>query len=122
MRVLAIRPGREAEDIQSGRAILQDSLAHPSKTVMIIRRSGPEITRFADKAGARGDPFPWREVVWITDQQLFPPGQEAEWFDLHETACAVILDIRDRPAAWLEPAARLFEIEDAFLVAESRAA
>jgi hypothetical protein len=120
MRVLSVRAGSEAADIASARAIVAETVGHPSKTVMVIRRVGPEITRFADKAGTRGDPFPWREIVWITDQRIFEPGQENSLFAEHVDACAVVLDFEGQPAAWLDPSAQLFDIEDAFLGAEGR--
>jgi hypothetical protein len=120
MRVLSVRAGFESKDIQSARAILMETVEHPSQTVMIIRRVGPEITRFADKAATRSDPFPWREIVWITDQRIFPPGEELRLFGGHNSACAVVLDLMNQPAAWLDPGAQLFDIEDAFLGAEGR--
>ena len=121
MRVLSVRPDHVAGDIQSGRTILQDAVANPSKTLMIMRGQGPETSRFADKAAARSDPFPWRDVVWVTDDRIFPAGSLDRWFDGHPNDCAVILDLRDRPTVWLPVTAQLFEIEDAFLAAEGRA-
>ena len=120
MRVLSVRAASRAADIKSARTILGETVGHPSKTVMIIRRVGPEITRFADKAGTRSDPFPWREIVWVTDQRIFRPGQEDELFGAHPDACAVVLDLAGHPATWLDPSAQLFDIEDAFLGAEGR--
>jgi hypothetical protein len=120
MRVLSVRAGFENADIESGRAILSETIRHPSKTVMIIRRVGPEITRFADKAATRSDPFPWREIAWVTDQRIFRPGEENSLFGGHPEACAVTLDLRDRPTAWLDPSAQLFDIEVAYLGAEGR--
>jgi hypothetical protein len=120
MRVLSIRAGSVPQDIASGRHILLTTIRHPSKTVMIIRGAGSEITRFADKAASRSDPFPWRDVVWATDERLILPEEEHAWFDDHANACAVILNLRDLPAAWLDPSAQLFDIDMAFLEAEGR--
>lgn len=120
MRVLSVRASHDTADIASGRAILAEMIGHPSKTVMIIRRVGPQITRFADKAGTRSDPFPWREIVWITDPRIFGPGQEEMLFAGHAGACAVVLDFQSQASAWLDPSAQLFDIEDAFLGAEGR--
>jgi hypothetical protein len=58
MRVLSVRAGFEEKDIESARVILAATIHHPSRTVMVIRRVGPQITRFADKAATRSDPFP----------------------------------------------------------------
>lgn len=117
MRVLSVRDGSEAEDIESGRAILSMTIGHPSITAMVVRGLSPEIRRFADKAASRADPFPWREVVWMTDDRLFQADQDA-WFRDHPAACAVVLDIRDQPVVWLGPSAHVFDIDDAFLTAE----
>lgn len=120
MRVLTVRATSVPQDIKSGRDILLTTIRHPSKTVMIIRGVTPEITRFADKSASRSDPFPWRDVVWVTDQRLMQAEEEHAWFDDHPTACAVILDLRDLPAAWLDASAHLFDIEMAFLGVEGR--
>jgi hypothetical protein len=119
MRTLSVRPGHEEQDIFSGRAILQESIAHPSKTVMVVRFHSPEVARFADKAATRSDPFPWRETVWVTDRRIFAPGQEAELFNGHDGACGVALDLRDRPVVWLAPDATPFAIDRAFRQAET---
>lgn len=118
MRVLAVRNGHEAEDIASGQAILQSEIAHPAKTVMVVVGDTPEITRFADSAGARSDPFPFREAVWVKDTRIIDNTPRSEWFQSHESACAVVLDFDDRPSGWLGPGASLFEIEMAFLKAQ----
>jgi|GEM_PF-2227540 hypothetical protein len=121
MRVLSVRPDNVEKDIQSARDILDQAIAHPSKTVMIIRRVGPEITRFADKVAARTDPFPWREAVWVTDQRIFRPLEEARYFTTHASASGSILNVRDIPVVWLDPTATLPEVDEAFLEAESGA-
>jgi hypothetical protein len=120
MRVLSVRAGFEEKDIESARVVLAATIHHPSRTVMVIRRVGPQITRFADKAATRSDPFPWREIVWVTDQRIFLSGEELRLFGGHNSACAVVLDLLNEPAAWLDPGAQLFDIEDAFLGAEGR--
>jgi hypothetical protein len=119
MRTLSVRSDHAAEDIQSGRDIMDQAIAHPSKMVLLIRRVGPEITRFADKVAARTDPFPWREAVWVTDQRLFRPGEEARLFAGHDSASGVILNLRDVPVIWLDPTATVPEVDEAFLEAES---
>jgi hypothetical protein len=120
MRVLAVRAGSVDRDIAAGRAALAATIAHPSTTVMVIRWIGPEVAAFADRAAGRTDPFPWRDAVWVTDPRIFEEGQEAALFGGHESACAVVLDLRDLPVAWLNPDAELFDIDDAFLTAGRR--
>jgi len=118
MRVLSIRADSETADIKSGRAILAEAIGHPSTVVMVIRNTGADVTRIADKAAVRSDPFPWREVLWVTDSRLFRDGQEDKLFAGHPTACGVALDFTGQPKAWVEPSAQLFDIEMAFLKAE----
>jgi hypothetical protein len=121
MRVLSVRPEHSAEDIETGRITLRDRIANPSTLVMIMRGVDPDVRHFADMAAARSDPFPWRDLVWVTDEAIFPVGSLDRWFGQNPNDCAVILDLRDRPTAWLPVTAELFEIEDAFLAAEGRA-
>lgn len=118
MRVLSIRAGHKAADIKSGRAILAEAIGHPSTVVMMIRGTGADVSRIADKAAVRSDPFPWREAIWVTDRLLFPTGDEERLFAGHSSACGVVLDFTGQPKAWVEPSAQLFEVEMAFLDAE----
>lgn len=114
MRTLTVRPGHDAEDIASGQAVLQESINHPSKTVMVIRFHSPEVGRFADKSATRSDPFPWRETVWVTDRRIFALGQEAELYGGQDDACGVVLDLRNEPVERLKPDATSFAIDRAF--------
>jgi hypothetical protein len=120
MRVLSVRPGHRDEDIAAGVSILLATIANPRTIPMIIRGRGPEVSQFADRAAARSDPFPWRDVVWVMDDAIFTPQDLNEWFASNPNDCAVVFDIRDRPRVWLPATAQLFEIEDAFLLAEAR--
>jgi hypothetical protein len=120
MRVVDIRPGHEAEDIQYGRGALAAEIQHPAKTVMIIRGASPQISHFADKANARCAPFPWRSAVWLMDPRIFSARQEEEWFADHAESCAVILDLKDDPASWLAETASAYDIEMAWLNAEGK--
>lgn len=117
MRVLSVRPGKQAEDIELGRATLAAAIADPATTVMIIRGDGPEVMAFANLASGRAIPFRWRDVVWVADSRIFRAGEEGRLFPAGKPACAVVLDLRDEPVAWLAPDALKFDIEDAFLSA-----
>lgn len=119
MRIVDVRPGHD-EDVAEGQKVLKGEIEHPSMTVMIIRGSTPEIGQFADRAGTRCDPFPWRSAVWVKNDRIFTPQNKDSWFKDHDDACAVILDLNDRPADWLKPADTLFRIEQAWLAAEGR--
>jgi hypothetical protein len=118
MRVLSVRADSKKADIASGREILAHVVSDPTTTVMVIRGNGPEVTRIADKAAVRADPFPWRNVVWVTDTDIFAPADEKRLFGGHPQACAVVLDFQGKPISWLESDAQLFDIETAFLDAE----
>jgi hypothetical protein len=118
MRVLSVRTDNKKADIASGREILAHVITDPTTTVMAIRGEGPEITRIADKAAVRADPFPWRNVVWVTNTDIFTPADEKRLFGGHPQACAVVLDFQGQPTSWLETDAQLFDIEKAFLDAE----
>jgi hypothetical protein len=106
------------EDVQEGRKILSAEIAHPSMSVMIVRGNTPAVSKFVDNASARCDPFPWRSGVWVRDARIFSPQNLKDWFEGHATSCAVILDLNDRPAEWLDENATLFDIEQAWLGAE----
>jgi len=117
MRILDVRDGNK-DDIEKGRAILLSEIAHPSKTVMIIRGDGPEIALFADAADGRSAPFPWREVVWVKNHSIFEDGQEKELFSGgNDKSCAVMLDLDDTPLVWLSADSNPLQIEKAFLKA-----
>jgi len=119
MRILDVRDGNK-DDIEKGQAILLAEIAHPSKTVMIIRGDGPEIAQFADAAAGRSDPFPWREVVWVKNNSIFKDGQEKRLFPKgNDKSCAVILDLDDTPLVWLSADSNPLQIEKAFLKAGS---
>lgn len=117
MRILDVRTSDEAADIQKGRGTLQAEISHPSKTVMIIRGNSPEISRFADAAAGRAAPFPWREVVWVKSNKIFESGQEKQLFGSGSNNCAVILNLEDKPTAYLTLDSSLLDIEEAFLEA-----
>lgn len=114
MRILPVRTGREDEDIASGRNTLAAEMAHPAKTVMVIRGNTPEVAQFADLAAARSDAFGFREAVWVQDDRIFTPVQLG-WFQGRAQTCAVVLNFDDQPIEWLTPDAMLFDIERAFL-------
>lgn len=115
MRILDVRTSDEAADIQKGRGTLLAEISHPSKTVMIIRGNNPEISRFADAAAGRAAPFPWREVVWVKNSKIFEIGQETQLFGSDASNCAVILNLEDKPTAFLPADSSLLDIEEAFL-------
>lgn len=117
MRILPVRPGSEAEDIGNGRKTLAAEIAHPAKTVIIIRGNEPHIGQFADRAAVRSDSFGFREAVWVQSDEILTEDQIA-WFKGHERVCAVVLDFDDKPIVWLGPDSTLFEIEKAFLVGQ----
>ena len=121
MRIVDVRDDHVEEDIREGRAILKSEIEHPSMSVMIIRGESPEVSRFADFAGARCDPFPWRSGVWVRDERILSAGKVKSWFGGHDEACAVILDLNDNPAEWLTEDEGLFDIEMKWLSAEGRA-
>lgn len=123
MRILDVRVGtpNEANDIALGRTTLQAEISHPSKTIMVIRSSGADISLFADRASGRATAFPWREVVWVKNNKIFNAGQENMLFPENNTDhCAVILDLADRPVVWLQADSSVPDIEDAFLEAGRR--
>jgi hypothetical protein len=70
---------------------------------------------FADRAASRSDPFPYRVVVWIKAEQLLSDDNVISWFRDHDDACAVVLDLEDRPVEWLNSDSSLRVIELAFL-------
>jgi len=119
MRILSVRPEHEEEDIAKARTTLDSTIQHPSTTVVVVRRVGPQISQFADKVASRTDPFPWRDSVWVTDQRIFRPGEEARLFTSHSTAAGAILDMNNAPAGLLEPDATIPEIEEAILEVEA---
>ena len=119
MRILDVRPDHEQEDIDLGRAIVRAEIAHPARVVMIVRGDGPDVARFADRAAGRADPFAYREVLWLRDRRVFPPGLEDELFDDEDEWCAVVLSLGDEPVVWLAAHASLWEIELAFLDAQA---
>jgi hypothetical protein len=120
MRIVDVRQGHEQEDIEEGQRVLDAEIAHPSMSVMIIRWNTSEMSKFVDRVGTRCDPFPWRSAVWVKNDAIFTQKNQEDWFDGHDKACAVILDLNDEPAEWLEPDATLFDIEQAWLSAEGR--
>jgi hypothetical protein len=121
MRVVDIRQTNVDEDIREGRRIVQSEINNPSMSVLIIRGASADVSRFVDLASARCDPFPWRSGVWVRDERIFKTEDKARWFDGHDDACGVLLDLNDRPSAWLRANAQLFDIEQAWLSAEGRA-
>lgn len=120
MRVVDAESKSDAAGIAAGRKVLATEIANPSMSVMIVRGATAEVSQFIDRASARCDPFPWRQGVWVRKDFIFPAGKIGEWFDGHDDACAVILDLDDQPARWLEPDAMLIDIERAWLQAEGR--
>ena len=121
MRVVDARDKNDAAGIKAGRKVLGTEIANPSMSVMIIRGDSPEVSRFVDLASVRCDPFPWRQGVWVRKDFIFPQDKLEQWFGDHDDACAVILDLQDRPAEWLKPQTRVFAIELAWLRAEGKA-
>ncbi len=119
MRILDVRPDHEDEDIDLGRAVVRSEIAHPARVVMIVRGRGSEVAQFADRAAGRADPFPYREVLWLQDPRVFPPGLEDALFEGEDEWCAVVLSLEDEPVVWLAPTAALWEIELAFLDAQA---
>lgn len=120
MRIVDAQNKEDAEGIKAGRKILATEIANPSMSVMIIRGDNPQVSQFVDNAGVRCDPFPWRQAIWVRKDFIFPAGKQQEWFDGHDSACAVILDLDDRPVEWLDDDATLFGIERAWLRAEGK--
>ncbi len=118
MRVLDLRPGREKQDIDWARSVLDSEIGHPSKTVMLVRGSSQDVSHFADRAGARSDPFPWRAVIWVRDPRLLSDEAHTQWFGDDHEIVAVVLDFDDRPIARLQVSATLYQIEMAFLSAQ----
>lgn len=118
MRVLDLRLGHEEEDRQWGRYVIQTEVAHPSKTVMLIRGDSPEVAHLADRAATRSNGLGWREVIWVRDHSLFPDDTELRWFGYEDRYAAVVLDFNDAPAARLDMSATLYDIEQAFLAAQ----
>jgi len=120
MRILDVRveTPKEKSDIAKGRVVLQSEISHPAKTVMVIRGTTPEISFFADNADGRSTAFPWREVVWVKNTAIFDEGQEIMLFPKKfMNHCAVVLDLEDKPVAWLKEDSSLTDIEEAFLKA-----
>jgi hypothetical protein len=120
MRIVDVRQDHEQEDIFEGRKVIDIEIGHPSMSVMIIHGNTAAVSKFANLASARCDPFPWRSGVWVRDDRIFTAENKKEWFEGHDTACAVILDLNDRPAERLLEDATLFDIEQAWLSAEGR--
>ena len=119
MRVLDARPDSREEDIRSARRTIREEIGNPSKTVMILRGRGADVSLFADRAATRNDSIPWRELLWVRDDEIFTQAQ-AEWFNDDPTVVAIVLDFFDKPAASLRVDASLFQIEMAFLRAQTR--
>ena len=120
MQILAVRSSQKAEDIRTARAIITAAIAHPEKSVMIIRGDSQEISHFANRASGIAARFPWREVLWVQEPEIFETKFERDMFGAGEAACAVILDLNDQPAITLTEDASLFEIDRAFRTAEAR--
>ncbi len=119
MRILDVTKSTAQADIDKARAIVIAEISHPSKVVMIIRGSSPEVGQFADRANGRAVAFPFREVLWIKNAAIFETGQESALFTNHGTACAVVLDLNDQPAAWLKTSDGAYQVEKAFLKAQA---
>jgi len=121
MRVLDVRDGHIAEDVESGRAVLQEAIDHPSNTVAIIRGSKPEVSSCAARIETRCEPFQWRVAIWVRDSRVFSEGQEAELFEGHDfdIFCAVVLNIENKRSAWIKSTATLFEIDRSLREVES---
>ena len=115
MRVVEIVEEHRDEDIKRARKIIRQEVGHPSKTVMIIRGKSPAIGQFADRAAVRSNVFPWREVVWVRDDDILTQEQVDKWFNRKLQYCAVVLDFSDKPVAHLAADATLLQIEKAFL-------
>jgi len=120
MRVVDAMNNSDAVAIAAGRKVLEAEIANPSLSVMIVRGETTAISHFVDRASARCDPFPWRQGVWVRKEFILPAGKLIEWFGGHDDACAVVLDLRDRPAQWLAADAELFDIETAWSLAEGQ--
>jgi len=119
MRIVDVRADHEAEDVKSGRKVLQMEIDHPSKNVMVIRGRSAEVAHFADRAAARSDPFPWRVAVWVKDpEKILTENQKQTWFDGEVSACAAVLDFGDELIERLRADASLTAIEKAFLRAQ----
>lgn len=119
MRVADVRPDHRLEDIERGQGAIDAEVGDPAKTVMIVRRDTPDVSLFVDRASTRSDVFPWRGGVWVKHRDVFRSGEEETYFAGHPQACAVILDLQDRPTEWLSSSATLFDIEQAWLRTEA---
>lgn len=118
MRIVDAKNQNDSAAIAAGRKVLEAEIANPSLSVMIIRGESIEASHFVDRASARCDVFPWRQGVWVRKEFIVPAGKRTEWFGGHDDACAVILDLKDRPTQWLRADAELIDIEIAWLNAE----
>lgn len=120
MRIVDAQDSNDTASITAGRAVIKAEIDNPSLSVMIVRGESIAVSHFVDRASARCDPFPWRQGVWVRKTFILPPSKATKWFGGHDDACAVILDLKDRPAQWLMPDAELIDIELAWLQAESQ--
>jgi len=118
MRVLDVRQDHRDHDIKAGRQVLQSEIARPATTLLVVRGTGAEVSALADRAAGRSDAFPWREVVWVRDDDIFTSQQRSTWFG--NGHAAVVLGFDDRPAATLDIDAGLFDIELAYSKAQQQ--
>jgi hypothetical protein len=116
MLELDLPPNPTAGQIKTKRDALDREIARQVMTLLIVRpRVNEDLSAFAKRADDRTVGKPNREVIWIKDARIFSQGQEAQLFDSHDDACAVVLERRkDQPVEWLPSDASRDEIEQAF--------
>lgn len=119
MRVLTVRADHVDADVAAGIDVLKSEIQHPAKVVMVVRGTAPEVGRFADRAEARASVVPYRSVIWVQDERILD-AFGGELFEAGGSACAVIVDLDDQPAEYLEPDASLYDIDRAFRTVEAR--
>jgi hypothetical protein len=122
MITIEVNAASEAEDIQAGRDALDLELGRPEKVIMVIR-GDTDMDGFAAMASGRAATS-WREVIWCKVdndllQGILSNAEYQGWFAGNPGSCSVVLDGERQVRERLEVSATDFEIEMAFLEAES---
>lgn len=102
------------------RTILEKSLGHPSRIVLLVKGDvegvGSFVTRASDMATQ-----PWRDVIWLKHPDLVADSAGSEYFESPSTDDfeAPLLGFRDQVVTRLPMDATGFRIGRAFLDAEA---
>ncbi len=96
--------------------VIDKSIGHPSKIVMLIRGDAPGTGEFVGRAGQAAN-LEWRDVLWLKDDALVDASSAAAAFE-GSSAAVVVLDFEDNRSAELDIGVRFFAIRKAFAEAE----